>query len=66
MTSHICSQHVREARAARENIEMFNDERFSRYRGLLHFMAGRVLGTVGFLRRLIWLGWRWRLLDKVT
>ena len=43
MTSHICSQHVREARAARENIEMFN-ERFSRYRGLLHFMAGRVLG----------------------
>ena len=36
-------KHVREARAARENIEMFN-ERFSRYRGLLHFMAGRVLG----------------------
>lgn len=43
MTSHICSQHMREARASRGNIEMLK-ERLARYQGLLHFTACRVLG----------------------
>jgi len=43
MTSHICRQHVRKPRIARENIKILN-ERFSRYQGLLYFIACLVLG----------------------
>lgn len=42
-TSPICTPLVRKSSGAQEHLAVFN-ERFSRCRGLLHFMARRVLG----------------------